>query len=102
MSKKPHTLSDGTTLSVKATRTLIGTRLTEVPSRKRPAGSLLWDDGRMYLLTRNGGMVKISHPDYAYADAKHAVEVALAFFIDSAEASIKHAAEEGISVEECY
>jgi len=100
---KLHTLSDGTTLRIKATRTLIGTQLTEVPSRKRPAGSLLWDDGRMYLLTRNGGMHKISHPDYAYAsDVKAATAVALAFFIDAAEDTIKHATEEGIPVEDCY
>jgi hypothetical protein len=102
-STKVHKLSDGTTLRVRTTRILIGTQLTEVPSRKRPAGSLLWMDGGMYVLTGNKNMHKITNPDYSYASTEaEAARLALAFFVDSAEATIKHATEEGIPVEDCY
>lgn len=103
MARVTHTLSDGTTISIRPQSTIIGTQLHEVASRKRPTGSLLWDDGRMYLLTSKGGMTRITHPDYEYAaDVKAATTVALAFFVDSAEATIAHAAAEGIAVDDCY
>lgn len=99
---KIHTLSDGTTIKVKVIRELVGTRFVEIASRKRTTTTIMRIDGPMYLVTREQ-LVPISHPSYGYAstDIKGA-ELALAFFVDSAESCIAHAAEEGIDVSECY
>lgn len=101
---KLHTLSDGTTIKIRVERGIIGTVFHEVPSRKRKSGALLRMGNRMCLLVKDGkDFVPIRHPDYEYAaDDKAGADAALRFFVDSAEATIKHAAEEGIPVEDCY
>lgn len=97
-----HRLSDGTTLAIRTDRGIAGTTFTEVPSRKRPAGTLMRIDRRMYLVLRKQ-LVPITHPDYEYAaDDKQGAAKALAFFTDSAESCIQHAAEQGIDVADCY
>ncbi len=100
---KVHTLSDGTTLRVRSARGPIGTELTEVPSRKRPAtSSILWMDGGMYFQIR-GQMHRISNDKYRYAETeKEAIEKALAFYVESAEGCIAEAAKEGLHVESMY
>jgi hypothetical protein len=100
---KPHTLSDGTTIRVRSSRGLVGTELTEVPSRKRPVtSSILWMDGGMYFMLR-GSMHRITHPEYSSATSeKEAVAKALAFYVESAEGCIAEAAKEGLPVEDMY
>jgi hypothetical protein len=99
---KPHTLSDGTTIRIRTRRTLVGTVYEEVPSRKRKAVTFIRLGSRMCMVF-GSDLLPIENPDYAYAssDASGA-EKALRFCLDSAEATIKHAAEEGIPVEDCY
>ena len=105
MSKKNiHTLSDGTTITVRSVKGIIGTEYREVPSRKRKAGAMLRIDGRMYaIFGPRQDLIPVRHPDYEYAssDAEGARK-ALAFFAEAAEGCIKHAEEEGIPVEQCY
>jgi hypothetical protein len=104
MNKNAHTLSDGTTISVKVVRGIVGTEYREVPSRKRKANTMLRIDNRMYaLFGPKQAMIPVRHPDYEYASTEaEGARKALAFFVEGAEACIKHAAEEGISVEDCY
>lgn len=104
MRKNTHTLSDGTTIKIRSVKSIIGTEYQEVPSRKRKAGTMLRIDGRMYMIFGpKKALVPVRHPDYEYAstDAEGARK-ALAFFVEAAEACIKHAAEERIPVERCY
>ena len=104
MSKRlSQRLSDGTTITLRQSRTLIGTQFTEVHSvRGVSKWSLLWMDGRMYAI-RNRDMMPISNPNYSHAAtvAKAALK-ALAFYVDSAESVIEHAKREGIPVADCY
>lgn len=107
LTSKTHTLSDGSTLRIRTgVNASGGVVLTEVPSRLRTAGSLLWlageHGGPLYYIS-NRNLVPITHPDYRYAyDRAGAVLLALAFFVDSAEACIAHAAREGCLVSDCY
>ena len=99
---KPHRLSDGTTITIKTDRTIAGTYYYETPSRHRKGATFMRLERSMYLLT-DGHIIPISHPDYAYApDDKAGAAKALAFCVDSAEACITHAEEEGIPVDWCY
>ena len=102
--KLSHRLSDGTTITVRLNRGLIGTQFTEVHSvRGVSKHALLWMDGGMYALYGDRDMARIRHPDYSYAtDAAEAGRKALAFFVDSAESVIEHAKSEGIPVADCY
>ena len=97
-------LSDDTTITVRPSRTLIGTQFTEVHSvRGVGKNALLWMDGGMYALFGQGDMLRISNPDYSYAPTEaEAGRKALAFFVDSAESVIAHAKSEGIPVADCY
>lgn len=97
-------LSDGTTITVRRARTLIGATFTEVHSvRGVNTNALLWMDGGMYGLCGRGDMMRISNPDYSYAPTEaDAARTALAFFVDSAESVIEHAKREGIPVADCY
>jgi hypothetical protein len=101
---KPHTLSDGTTISVRTQRTIAGTFFHEVPSRKRKASSLYLLDTQMFaLFGPRQDMIPVRHPDYSYAkDDKEGARVALAMFVDGAEACIREAEKEGLPVERMY
>ncbi|MCY0955823.1 hypothetical protein [Streptomyces sp. H27-H5] len=97
-----HTLSDGTTLGIRVVGLIVGEEYLEVPSRKRKAGSLMRIDKSMYLMAAKN-LVPIRHPDYSYAESRKAArELALRFFVQSAEGCIEEAAKEGIPVEQCY
>lgn len=102
--KLSERLSDGTTITVRQTRTLIGTQFTEVHSvRREGRHPLLWMDGGMYALYGTRDMARIRHPDYSYAvNAAEAGRKALAFFVDAAESVIEQAKREGIPVGDCY
>ena len=103
-SKLSQRLSDGTTITVRRSGTLLGTQFTEIHSvRGVHKNALLWMDGRMYALYGNRDMMRISNPDYSYAaTAADAGRKALAFFVDSAESVIEYAKSEGIPVADCY
>jgi hypothetical protein len=96
-------LSDGTTITLRVSRTLIGTQFTEVHSVRGPhKWPLMWMDGGMYVLYGRD-MTRIQHPDYSYAaTAAEAARKALAFYVDSAESVIEYAKNEGIPVADCY
>lgn len=98
----PATLSDGTTLKVRIERGIATTVYHEVPSRDRPAGSMVRIDSGMYLVVQ-GHLYPVMVDRYSHAgnDAEGA-EIALAFFTESAEACIEHAQVEGIPIEQCY
>lgn len=97
-----HTLSDGTTLGIRVVPLIMGEEYREVPSRKRRAGALVRIDTSMYLVAAKN-LVPIRHPDYSFAgNRKAARELALRFFVESAEGCIEEAAREGIPVEQCY
>jgi hypothetical protein len=100
---KRHRLSDGTTITLRQSSTLIGTQFTEVHSvRGVNKNALLWTDGRMYAL-HGRDMMRITNPDYSYSPTKaEAARKALAFFVDTAESVIEHAKREGIPVADCY
>ncbi|WIM95789.1 hypothetical protein ACTOB_007922 [Actinoplanes oblitus] len=102
--KLSQRLSDGTTITVRRSRTLIGTQFVEVHSVRGVAKhALLWMDGGMYVLYGKGDMMRIRHPDYSFAPTEaEAGRKALAFFVDSAESVIEHAKSEGIPVADCY
>ncbi|AXK35783.1 hypothetical protein DVA86_27280 [Streptomyces armeniacus] len=102
--KNRHTLSDGLTICFRAVDGIIGTAYREVQSRPRKASSLLCIDGHMYgVFGPRGDLVPVQHADYAYAATNaEGARKALAFFIEAAESCIKHAAEQGVPVEECY
>ena len=104
VTKLSQRLSDGTTITVRRSRTLIGTQFTEVHSlRGVNKNALLWMDGGMYGLYGNRDMARISNPDYSYAPTEaEAGSRALAFFVDSAESVIEYAKREGIPVADCY
>ncbi|MEU7905866.1 hypothetical protein [Actinoplanes sp. NPDC049118] len=97
-------LSDGSTITVRRSRTLIGTTFTEVHSvRGVDKHALLWMDGGMYGLYGRGDLMRISHPDYSHApNEAEAARKALAFYVDSAESVIAYAKTEGIPVADCY
>lgn len=106
---KPHKLSDGTTMRIRMRRTIAGTYFEEVHSLKgrQKFGSLWRLDTAMFFIP--GGVDRdyvpgrITNPDYGYArDDKHGMEVALKFFVDSAEACIQEAAKEGLPVISMY
>ena len=104
MAGKIHKLSDGTTITVRTVRGIIGTEFQEVPSRKRKANTMIRIDSRMYcLIGPRKDMIPVRHPEYSYAgsDAEGARK-ALAFFVECAEGCIAEAAKEGIPVEQCY
>ncbi|MFG3223288.1 hypothetical protein ACGF07_00710 [Kitasatospora sp. NPDC048194] len=96
------TLTDGTTLKIRTERGITGTVYREIPSRQRPAGSLMRIGNTMHLVTR--GYLTPIVPDRwsRAADDKEGAAIALAFFTESAEACIEHAKAEGIPVEQCY
>jgi hypothetical protein len=102
--KNEHKLSDGTTIRVQTQRTIAGTFFHEVPSRKRKANQMMLLGTQMFtIFGPRQDMIPVRHPDYSYArDDKEGARVALAMFVDVAESCIKHAAEEGIPVEQCY
>jgi hypothetical protein len=97
-------LSDGTVITVRRARMLIGTQFAEVHSvRGVNKNALLWMDGAMYGLYGNRDMMRISNPNYSYAPSEaEAGRKALTFFVDSAESVIEHAKTEGIPVADCY
>jgi hypothetical protein len=99
-----HRLSDGTTITVRRSRTLIGTQFSEVHSvRGANKNALLWMDGGMYALYGDRDMMRINNPDYSYAPTEaEAGHMALKFFVDSAESVIEYAKAEGIPVADCY
>jgi hypothetical protein len=101
--KHSRRLSDGTTITLRQSRTLIGTQFTEVHSVRGVSGwSLLWMDGGMYAL-RGRDMQRITNPAYSHAPTQaEAARKALAFYVDSAESVIEHAKREGIPVADCY
>ena len=99
---KAHRLSDGTTIKVRTERTIAGTYYTEVPSRKRPGSQLMTLGDHMFLIMRSH-IVPIRHPKYEYASTdKLGAELALLFFVDSAEGVIAEAAKDGLPVEDYY
>lgn len=100
--KRQATLSDGTTVAIRVTRTIAGTVYDEVPSRKRPGAQLMRLDSSM-LLVFGSQLVPISHPSYSYASTDEAgADVALAFCVEGAESCIVEAAKWDIPVEQCY
>lgn len=104
MSKNIHTLSDGTTIRVSMSKSIIGTEYREIPSRKRKANTMLLMDGKMFaVFGPKKALIPVRHPDYQHAssDAEGARK-ALAFFVECAEGCIKEAKREGIPVEQCY
>ena len=99
---KAHTLTDGTTIKVRAERTIAGTYYTELPSRNRPGSQLMRLDDHMFLITRRN-IVPIRHPSYEYAYTdKAGAELAMAFFVDSAESCIAESMREGYPIEDNY
>jgi len=101
-SKNVHRLSDGTTVSIKTTRTIAGTYFTEVPSRKRKGATFMLLDHHMFLIFGEN-IVPITNDRYAYAeDDKDGAFKALTFCIDSAEGTIAEAAKDGMPVEDYY
>lgn len=97
-------LSDGTTITVRRSRTLIGTQFTETHSvRGVSKNALLWMDGGMYGLYGKRDMMRISNPEYSFAPTEEeAGRKALTFFVACAESVIEHAKNEGIPVADCY
>lgn len=76
--------------------------LPELPSRKRPGGQLMRLGDHMFLIMRSH-IVPIRHPDYEYASTdKAGAELALRFFVDSAEACIAESLREGYPIEDNY
>ncbi|PPT14834.1 hypothetical protein [Streptomyces cinnamoneus] len=96
------TLTDGTTLKIRIERGIAGTVFREVPSRQRPAGSLMRIGTAMHLVTRSHLTPIVPDRWASAADDAEGAEIALAFFTESAEACIEHASAEGIPVEQCY
>lgn len=95
--------SDGSTYVARTRRTIAGTEVLVRHDRIPGAGgAMLVIDGHVHLVMRQQ-LVPVRHPAYERASTEHdAVRVALAFFGDSYEASVKHAAEEGIPVADCF
>ena len=100
---KAHTLTDGTTIKVRTQRTIAGQAIyTELPSRKRSGSQLMRLGDHMFLVGRRH-LVSISHPKHEYASTdKAGAELALAFFVDSAEACIAESLREGYPIEDNY
>jgi hypothetical protein len=102
--------ADGTTYSVRAVSGLMGTELRVSHSTiKTAGGTLLWDGPhygtRLYYLPGGSGgqMVPITHSEYAHASTPaEARRLALAFFVESYAATLRHAEEEGIPVRDCF
>jgi hypothetical protein len=106
-SSKVHTLSDGSTYTVRVVRGLAATEYVVRHSVIPTAGGVLMRlDGPMYLTgmgQKPAALIKIRHPEYEYASTEaDGARIALAFFSDSYESTLRHAEEEGIPVRDCY
>jgi len=100
--KNAHRLSDGTTISIKTTRTIAGTYFTEVPSRKRSGATFMLLDHHMFLIFGES-IVPITNDRYTYAAGiKDGAAKALDFCVVGAESTIAEAAEDGLPVEDYY
>lgn len=109
MAAATHRNSDGTEFRARVERGIMGTLLRVTHSTiKTAGGELLWDHPygtALWYLPRGGRgqLVRITHPDYEYAATRaEALRKALAFFGESYESCLKHAAEEGIDVRGCF
>jgi len=99
---KTHTLTDGTTIKVRTERTIAGTVYTELPSRKRAGSQLMRLGDHMFLVMRTQ-LVPIRHPAYEYAGTdKAGADLALAFFVESAESCIAESLAQGYPIEDNY
>lgn len=104
-----HHNRDGSVFVAKAREGIVGTLLVVTHDKIPTAGGqLLWDapyGTRMWYLPRGaeGRMVPISNDKYARAVSRNdALRVALEFFGDSYEDTLKHAEQEGIPVRDCF
>jgi len=102
-----QTLSNGSVVTLHTQVGLTGNVLFSVDTKPvGPSGSILWNGPGstiLYLLTDNGGMHRIDNRAYDNVSSRVDASLkAIAFFVDSAEATIAYASQVGINVSECY